>query len=329
MSILERCLLVEPDPESAHVHGPDCGHERVFHGDHTDYLVRWVGYLGWRPLLVTPTRHPCPTLGTVRYPAPSCPPFTQVGDELVHVVSPGASCCRQRCLGELSTAGVVSHGRLSELSYRGKDRRAIERWGSCAQCGGAGVCRSGGCGCGADDELAEVALLGAVATPESGAAAADDSAAAVVTTTKIYAAGICCPSEVGASAGMGVAWPAGPAGGLVARPAVGRGGRAGLARTGCLHLTRARVNANQPLALHLQVPIIHNVLEKLPGVEQVGIWGCRGHRSPAAGRSSLANAACIAPQRGATALPPPGPETLHLHPLKSHRCSLCRWRWRW
>ena len=25
--------------ESGHVHGPDCGHEPVPHGDHTDYLV--------------------------------------------------------------------------------------------------------------------------------------------------------------------------------------------------------------------------------------------------------------------------------------------------
>jgi hypothetical protein len=25
--------------DAAHVHGPDCGHEAVPHGDHTDYLV--------------------------------------------------------------------------------------------------------------------------------------------------------------------------------------------------------------------------------------------------------------------------------------------------
>jgi hypothetical protein len=25
--------------DKAHVHGPDCGHERVPHGDHVDYLV--------------------------------------------------------------------------------------------------------------------------------------------------------------------------------------------------------------------------------------------------------------------------------------------------
>ena len=25
---------------SPHIHGPNCGHERVWHGDHYDYLVR-------------------------------------------------------------------------------------------------------------------------------------------------------------------------------------------------------------------------------------------------------------------------------------------------
>lgn len=33
----ERCSVVKlPD----HVHGPDCGHEIVAHGDHFDFLVR-------------------------------------------------------------------------------------------------------------------------------------------------------------------------------------------------------------------------------------------------------------------------------------------------
>ncbi len=40
----QRCSVVKlPD----HVHGPDCGHEVVAHGDHFDFLVRPI------PLILT------------------------------------------------------------------------------------------------------------------------------------------------------------------------------------------------------------------------------------------------------------------------------------
>jgi len=31
--------ICKPVVSSNHVHGPDCGHEKVMHGDHVDYLV--------------------------------------------------------------------------------------------------------------------------------------------------------------------------------------------------------------------------------------------------------------------------------------------------
>ena len=32
--------ILHNDPSTLHIHGPSCGHERVLHGTHYDYLVR-------------------------------------------------------------------------------------------------------------------------------------------------------------------------------------------------------------------------------------------------------------------------------------------------
>ena len=32
--------ILHNDPSTLHIHGPNCGHERVLHGTHYDYLVR-------------------------------------------------------------------------------------------------------------------------------------------------------------------------------------------------------------------------------------------------------------------------------------------------
>lgn len=50
MSILERCVLLEV--ADGHEHGPGCGHQRVQHDDHWDFLVgpwcRAVPFLAYR-----------------------------------------------------------------------------------------------------------------------------------------------------------------------------------------------------------------------------------------------------------------------------------------
>ena len=35
--------ILHNDPSTLHIHGPSCGHERVLHGTHYDYLVRVLG----------------------------------------------------------------------------------------------------------------------------------------------------------------------------------------------------------------------------------------------------------------------------------------------
>ncbi|GAB4817246.1 hypothetical protein N2152v2_004292 [Parachlorella kessleri] len=136
-----------------------------------------------------------------------------VGDQLHHVISPGSSCCREQCVG--SSTGVVLHGLLSDLKYRGKDLGAIKRWGRCSTCGDGGVCPTGERG-----GAVKYAKLAAGGEPETVkplslvVTHSEEGDPHVLADTKIFAAGICCPSEV---------------------------------------------------------PIIHNVLDKLPGVHQVEV----------------------------------------------------------
>lgn len=93
---------------AGHSHGPGCGHASFEHNGHVDYLVSGSAALQEPAARRRIRRHP-PTQ-IYRHPSAFLP--CQVGDELHHVRD---SCCVNDCHGG---PVVVSHGRLSTLLHR-------------------------------------------------------------------------------------------------------------------------------------------------------------------------------------------------------------------
>ncbi|CAL8464237.1 g3772 [Coccomyxa elongata] len=130
----ERCSVVKL---LDHVHGPNCGHEIVAHGDHFDFLV---------------------------------------GDELHHVPSGDLDgCCPRGCIAHYASGTILHHGRLSVMRQRkkGSPEKPFRA---------------------AYEPLVEEG----VAPPFGGVRRPDETGVSndAITVTKIYASGICCPSEV-------------------------------------------------------------------------------------------------------------------------------------
>eukprot|EP00803_Ostreobium_quekettii_P001521 evm.model.scf_1448.4 EVM.evm.TU.scf_1448.4 scf_1448:19652-28364(+) len=154
----ESCELVSL--LDGHTHGPNCGHELVPHGNHYDYLV---------------------------------------GRQLQHVVST-QGCCNRQCLNYLQPGSVVGHGRVAVLRKKEKTKRRLRGYAQWSEDEGHGHdtvkavhyhdVPSVGC-------IHEEAHVGHIHEISVDRPLLEDKVMdGTVVTTYVYAAGICCPSEV-------------------------------------------------------------------------------------------------------------------------------------
>jgi Cd2+/Zn2+-exporting ATPase len=222
------CELVPLLALNGHVHGPGCGHERIRHGDHLDYLVgdRLHHVVGAAALEAEQAAaggscggggcsggacHATSSSAAAPRAPAQYPRRSSGGDS----AASSSSCCAASCLGaSLAPHTVVDHGRVALLRQRRPSSAAIAAAAAANARGTAtpspvfypdsaaeGVSTAVNPArlhsAGKQRPVSAMPLLGVRggANAAAAAAAAATATATTTTTTRVHASGICCPSE--------------------------------------------------------------------------------------------------------------------------------------